>query len=201
MSYLIAVLLAELRLLFAEVAPVVGYYSGMRSARRELVHHRLAMALASGLVACAGASAPTPSSSAAPMAPARESSPAPAPASSQSETESAPLPSQDSAAPGAVEPVDPLLAGRRILWETRESGVAVPSEWQACSAPDDCVLVVGTCCDQCNGGKAVSVVRAREAEVRAKYRRDQCGACTKRGCQTRAACEAGRCVMQWMTAR
>lgn len=83
-------------------------------------------------------------------------------------------------------------------WKTVDQGVSVPDAWRACAAPADCALVLTTCCDQCNGGKAVAVATSHTKDVEAKFPR-QCSqtACTMRGCSTRATCEAGRCVMQW----
>lgn len=85
-------------------------------------------------------------------------------------------------------------------WVTRDSGTNVPDEWRTCSKPADCVLVVTTCCDQCNGGSAVSVNLAHEAK--AKALKPECGqqACTLRACSTRPSCEYGQCVVQWETA-
>ncbi len=84
-------------------------------------------------------------------------------------------------------------------WETKDLGVEVPDAWRTCSAAADCELVVTTCCDQCNGGKAVSVAKSHAADVRTKFKPKSDCACTKRGCSTRAACEAGRCVLQWQS--
>lgn len=89
----------------------------------------------------------------------------------------------------------------QMTWETKDLGVSVPEEWRSCSAASDCELVVTTCCDQCNDGKAVSVAKSHLADARAKFKPTGCGACTKRGCSTRASCEAGRCVLQWQSLR
>lgn len=85
-----------------------------------------------------------------------------------------------------------------MTYKVVDMGVAVPDEWRACSAAADCQLVVTTCCDHCNGGKTVAVSTAHAKDVTAKYPK-QCAntACTLRGCMTRAACAAGRCVMEW----
>lgn len=150
------------------------------------------VALALGAGGCAAGSTPAPAE---PVSPA-----AVAPAES---APSAPVPGNDSSpAPVASSgPVDPMIGDREVVWETKDSGVALPAEWQACSAADECELVVTTCCDQCNGGTVVSVAKSHVADARAKRPPTGCGACTKRGCSTRAACEAGRCVVQWQSVR
>jgi hypothetical protein len=76
-------------------------------------------------------------------------------------------------------------------------GVAVPDSWRTCTASNECTLVQTTCCDVCNGGKAVSVHTTHVKDVEQKYPR-QCNqtVCTERGCFLRAACESGRCVAQ-----
>lgn len=86
-------------------------------------------------------------------------------------------------------------------WKVHDSGVDVPDEWRACSASADCALVVVTCCDQCNGGKAVAVNAKHAKDAEAKYPKS-CGgvACTERGCFTRATCQESRCVMEWESA-
>lgn len=151
--------------------------------------------VAVALGGCATGSGPGPES-----APHVETPPPVATSDEAAGGSEAPPPAPAMSSEPAPTPVDPLLSGQ-IVWETKDSGVAVPAEWRACSGPEDCQLVVTTCCDECNGGKAVSVAKAHVAEMQAKHGRTGCGACTKRGCSTRAACEAGRCVMQWQTAR
>lgn len=72
----------------------------------------------------------------------------------------------------------------------------VPTDWTLCEAPADCVLVVTTCCDQCNGGKAVAVNTKHVDDT--KGMRGSCTgvACTKRGCTTHTNCQNGRCVIE-----
>jgi hypothetical protein len=84
-------------------------------------------------------------------------------------------------------------------WETRDSAGNVPREWRTCRQPSDCVLVQTTCCDQCNGGAVVAVTHAHEGD--AKALKPECGqqACTLRACSTRAGCEYGECVVQWLS--
>lgn len=152
------------------------------------------------LVGCATRSEPGPQ-----VAP-HVAAPTPAPTTDEARERSDAPPAAGSAEPGQAPveatpmPADPLLSGQPV-WETRDSGVSLSAEWRACSAPEDCQRVVTTCCDECNGGKAVSVATTHVAEVEAKHSRKGCGACTKRGCLTRATCEAGQCVMQWPKAR
>lgn len=152
------------------------------------------LAVAVGIAACAAGNPP------APMVPAAESQgapPATEPVAELPAAEPAELPATELA---ESPPVDPLLAGGEIHWETKEPAVAVPKAWRSCSAADDCQLVMATCCDECNGGQAVSVAKSRVADARAKFKPAGCGACTKRGCTTRAFCDAGRCVIQWPAA-
>lgn len=87
------------------------------------------------------------------------------------------------------------------VWKERDLGVSVPDAWRACQSSSECALVVTTCCDHCNGGKAVAVEKGHLADVQQKYPKN-CGrvACTERGCFTRAACNAGRCVLEWASA-
>lgn len=89
-----------------------------------------------------------------------------------------------------------------LVWNTVDLGVSVPDAWRSCSADSECTLVVTTCCDQCNGGKAVAVSTSHAKDAEKKYPK-QCAqtACTERGCFTRAACSEGRCVMQWQGAK
>ena len=84
-------------------------------------------------------------------------------------------------------------------WETRGSAGNVPREWKLCNQPSECVLVVMTCCDECNGGAAVAVTRSHEND--AKALKPDCGqqTCTMRACTTRASCEYGECVVQWQS--
>jgi hypothetical protein len=97
--------------------------------------------------------------------------------------------------PTAAEPGAPGM-----VWKARDLGVGVPDAWRTCTASSDCALVVTTCCDQCNGGKAVAVNAARAPSVRAASPQSCGGAvCTERGCMTRASCESGRCVLEWLT--
>jgi hypothetical protein len=120
---------------------------------------------------------------------------------------SSPAPASPPTSPDGVAsspiapPPDPAAPPPRLSWETKDLGVDVPEDWRKCGAAEDCELVVTTCCDQCNDGKAVSVARVHVADVRAKYVPQGCGACTERGCSTRAACESGRCVLQWQSFR
>lgn len=98
-----------------------------------------------------------------------------------------------------AEPAEPGFPGSK--WAPRDLGVSVPEAWQACSVSTDCTLVVTTCCDQCNGGKAVAVNGAHAQDAAAKYPKSCNGvACTERGCFTRAACHSGRCTMEWLSA-
>ncbi|MBK7579093.1 MAG: hypothetical protein IPI67_02710 [Myxococcales bacterium] len=87
-----------------------------------------------------------------------------------------------------------------MSFAVRDLGVSVPDEWRACGAPSDCTLVVTTCCDQCNRGKAVSVNTKHAKDVAAKYPKN-CDktACTERGCFTRANCIESRCVLEWQS--
>lgn len=145
-------------------------------------------ALAFGVGACSADRAPAQS--------------VPASPSSGAESVVAPseLPTVVSSTPGA-EPAPPSAESGTLSWETKDAGVVVPDEWRTCTAPEDCQVVVTTCCDQCNGGKAVSVAKSHLAEARAKFKPTSCGACTLRGCSTRPFCEAGRCVLQWQSLR
>jgi hypothetical protein len=165
---------------------------------RPLARGLAGLAVAFGIAACAAGNPP------APVVPAAESQGAPL--ATEPVVEAAEAPATEPAEAPATEPavsppVDPPLAGGEIHWKTKEPAVAVPSAWRSCSAPDDCQLVMATCCDECNGGEAVSVAKSRVADARAKFKPTGCGACTKRGCATRAFCEAGRCVLQWPAAR
>lgn len=146
--------------------------------------------------ASSGCAAATPPGAAESAPPAAVASSGPPPMVGVAESQALPPPPVMSSEPAPVAPVDPLLSPQ-VVWETRDMGVAVPAEWQTCVGTDDCQVVVSTCCDECNGGKAVSVAKAHVADVRAKYTRPGCGMCTKRGCLNRAACDEGRCVIQW----
>ncbi len=97
--------------------------------------------------------------------------------------------------PAEAPPADAAPASP--TWKTTDLGVEVPDDWRSCTAPEDCEIVVTTCCDHCNGGKSVSVNRSRVPDVKKKYAPTGCGACTERGCMTRPFCEGGRCVLQW----
>jgi hypothetical protein len=165
----------------------------------------LVAALALGIAACATGSAPAPS---APVSSSEEAQPATdgkaEPAVGPTVLQPATAPTGQSAVEPAAEPVsqppaprDPLAPAEPI-WHTTDMGVKVPDQWRSCSTAEDCQAVVTTCCDECNGGKAVSVAKRHVADVRAKFRPTGCGACTKRGCTKRTACENERCVLQWM---
>jgi hypothetical protein len=166
-------------------------------------------ALALGVAACTTGSAAAPS---APVSGSEEvqlatdatAEPAVEPTVEPTALQPATARTTQSAAEPAPEPVsqppvprDPLAPAEPI-WHTTDMGVKVPDQWRSCSTAEDCEAVVTTCCDECNGGKAVSVAERHVAEVRAKFRPTGCGACTKRGCTTRTACENERCVLQWM---
>jgi|GEM_PF-2811139 len=160
---------------------------------RELLPGLPAVALSLGVAACAAGAAPAQPAPAQPS-PGAVTAPAAEPVTTPP---SAPV---AEAPPAPVtQPADPLPG--QIVWETRDSGVAVPDGWRTCSAPEDCELVIAMCCDQCNDGKAVSVGKTHVADARAKFQRTGCGACTKRGCSTRAFCDRGRCVLQWQSVR
>jgi hypothetical protein len=143
---------------------------------------------AAAIVACASSPPPGPAEpEPVPQAPA-ESTPPPA-----SEPEPEPPATPESETPPMPEtPAGPGAAN----WITRDMGVSVPDEWRSCKADTECALVQTTCCDQCNGGKAVAVNKSRIQD--AQKLRPQCAntACTKRGCMTRAACENGACALQ-----
>jgi hypothetical protein len=121
-------------------------------------------------------------------------------ASSSAPAETPTSPDAVASSPVAPPP-DPNAPPPKLRWETKDLGVDVPDAWRKCGVAEDCELVVTTCCDQCNDGKAVSVAKAHVPDVRAKYVPRDCGACTERGCSTRAACESGRCVLQWQSFR
>lgn len=118
-----------------------------------------------------------------------------------------PPPADPSAPVGSppVEPADPPAASEPGFpgssWQVTDLGVSVPDAWRSCNASTDCALVVTTCCDQCNGGKAVAVNSAHAKDVAAKHPKScQDVACTERGCMTRASCQESRCVMEWQSA-
>jgi hypothetical protein len=139
-----------------------------------MVRTRAVIVLVGACVACAS----PPVGGAAPLPP---SSPSPA------------SPEHPSAAPG---PVDPTEAPPSMTWETEPPppGV-VPADAQSCESNDDCVKVVTTCCDECNGGTAVGVAKQHADSIQ----KGSCGPavrCTMRGCFTRVACESGACVLQ-----
>ena len=104
--------------------------------------------------------------------------------------------------PVSEPPSDDSSTHLELVWNAVDLGVAVPDTWRSCAADTECTLVVATCCDQCNGGKAVAVNASHAKDVEKKYPK-QCDktACTERGCFTRAACDSGRCVMQWQGAK
>jgi hypothetical protein len=113
-------------------------------------------------------------------------------------------PAPDPNAPVSSPPLEPDQqapgAGSDPGWRSMEPKVAVRDEWRACSDSAECTLVETACCDHCNGGTAVAVNASHAADIRAQFPRDKCsGSCTERGCFTRAACDSGRCVMQWAT--
>lgn len=161
-----------------------------------------AVSLVFGAVACAAGSPPP-----GPAAP-------PAAGQPSATNPNAPLVSPPSEPPGAVaghpgEPPGTVASGPDApggpfpgsTFRVRDLGVSVPDEWRSCSAASDCKLVVTTCCDHCNGGKAVAVNTAHVKDVEAKYPKS-CNnvACTERGCATRAACQSSRCVLEWASA-
>jgi len=149
---------------------------------------RLPFVFALTLAACAASSPPGP---AAPAPPSSEE-----PGAAPGTTVSSP-PEPGSVAGGPSEPGG-LPA---TTWKEHDLGVSVPSEWRTCSAAGDCTLVVTTCCDQCNNGKAVAVNTAHAKDAQAMRPKSCDGvACTERGCMTRAACNAGRCVLEWQSA-
>ncbi len=84
-------------------------------------------------------------------------------------------------------------------WVTRQDGPQAPDPWRSCTSNEECTLVQTTCCDVCNGGSVVAVATAHEQEANNKYAPGDCSKtmCTERGCMTRAACDEGRCVLQW----
>lgn len=92
-------------------------------------------------------------------------------------------PPSDAAA--AVEP-DPPSTGSETL---------VPTDWTLCETPPECVLVVTTCCDQCNGGQAIAVNTQHVEDVKAMRGRCDQVTCTKRGCSTQTNCIHGRCTI------
>src|SRR5688572_22912092 len=61
------------------------------------------------------------------------------------------------ATPAPTAPDSPPLQSSAEPAASDGPSPMVPTDWTLCEAPADCVLVVTTCCDQCNGGKAVSV--------------------------------------------
>ncbi|MCA9596150.1 MAG: hypothetical protein KC776_22700 [Myxococcales bacterium] len=129
------------------------------------------------LVACQ--SAPPPSGAATPSAP---------PTASPDTPVSSP-PMQ----PGPTPP------GNEPAWVTKAVDPNAPDDWRTCSESSECTLVQTTCCDVCNGGSVVTVNNAHVADAERQYDRGDCSrsVCTERGCMTRAACEGGRCVLQW----
>ena len=66
----------------------------------------------------------------------------------------------------------------------------------ACSEPTDCVVVELGCCDQCNGGTAVSVNTASADQVREDFSEscEEGTACTELGCAPWVTtCDSGTC--------
>lgn len=102
------------------------------------------------------------------------------------------------ATPAPTAPESPPLQSSATPEPAASDGPSpmVPTDWTLCEAPADCVLVVTTCCDQCNGGKAVAVNTKHVEET--KGMRGSCTgvACTKRGCTTHTNCLNGRCVIE-----
>lgn len=145
------------------------------------------------LSACASGSPP-----AGPAAPAPGGEPGAEPGTSDP---SAPVQSSPGEPPAVAEPAEPGGHFPGSSWKVHDMGVAVPDEWRTCGASSECTLVVTTCCDQCNGGKAVAVNAAHAKQAEAKFPKSCAStACTERGCFTRAACQSGRCVMEWESA-
>ncbi len=75
----------------------------------------------------------------------------------------------------------------------------LPSDYTACDAPEDCVVVELGCCDACNGGEARSVSSAHLDAVRTQYTQG-CAlnqGCTEMGCSAwETTCEEGVCGLQ-----
>jgi hypothetical protein len=100
------------------------------------------------------------------------------------------------ATPAPTKPESPPLSSSAEPAASDGPAPLVPTDWTLCEAPADCVKVVTTCCDECNGGKAVAVNTKHVEE--AKALRGGCSgvACTKRGCSTHTSCLNGRCVVE-----
>jgi hypothetical protein len=73
----------------------------------------------------------------------------------------------------------------------------IATDWQACGADSDCVVVELGCCDHCNGGRVTAVNKEFEDEAREEMA-DECEAdhpCTLMACAEEiAACEDGQCT-------
>ena len=146
-------------------------------------------------VAIGAGCGPSRDASSPPPAPPGASTANPGPSVTSSPVQPVPKPVPTGSSPG-----DPGTHFPGAHWAVRDLGVAVPDEWRTCSKAEECTLVTTTCCDACNGGKAVSVNNGHVRDVEAKYPR-QCGnaGCTERGCFIRGNCQEGRCVLEWET--
>jgi hypothetical protein len=145
---------------------------------------------AAAIVGCTASPPPSPA----------EPEPMPAP-EAPPESEAPPAPEPDPDPPAAPEtetpPTSQTLPGPGAAnWITRDMGVSIPDDWRSCKADTECVLVQTTCCDQCNGGKAVAVNKSRIQDAQKLRPQCQNTACTKRACMTRAACDNGACALQ-----
>ena len=109
---------------------------------------------------------------------------------SAADTSAADTSAADLFAPDTTEPPDSALA------ET-----STPDLF-ACASSADCTVIETKCCDHCNGGEALAVAVATQAEALAKFGPTGCGgvACTEKACPpAKAACEKHHCVLQGAT--
>jgi hypothetical protein len=79
--------------------------------------------------------------------------------------------------------------------ENDRPGPLVPTDWTLCETPPECILVVTTCCDQCNGGQAIAVNTKYVEDTKAMRGRCDQVNCTMKACSTQTNCLHGRCTI------
>lgn len=91
-----------------------------------------------------------------------------------------------------------------VLWGLGCGNPAYPPtqplelEFRACVVDEDCTIVELGCCDECNGGFAVSATLGEEEAVLDEYGEGACGGtdCTLLGCNPLVPrCSNGLCIV------
>ncbi len=115
-------------------------------------------------------------------------------------TSDAPVATAPTTSPTSTTTSAPGATGAATPPATASTSPAAPTGAEtACKADADCVFVVTTCCDVCNGGSQVAVNSSAADAVKARTRGQlDCAhhACTMRACLNppKPACRAGVCT-------